>query len=356
METKKTEPARILVVDDIQMNVDLMAMILEGQGHVPMCATSVNEAIDLMREQGLPSLILSDLSMPEIDGLKFCRMMKESPKTRDIPFVFISVMDTDAEKEAAFQAGAVDYIAKPFNRIEVEMRVSNHLATYKLRRDMVEYNRMMHQTLDAEQRRMERERENVLSALAKVVEKRDINTGNHVDNVGYNSRLIAQALQLSSAYERDITDSFVETIEQAAKLHDIGNIVMPDIILLKEGRLSESEMEIIRTHPEEGAKILEEIQRSQESSVYLHMASNIARFHHANWDGTGYPEVAGTAIPLEARITAVANNFDVIVGKRVYKEAVPVQTAVEQICADSGRVYDPEIVQVFGKIYKQMRL
>lgn len=356
LELTKKEPPKILIVDDISVNLKILEHIISQEGYEPLCALNVQEAIDIMKES-LPELILSDLSMPGMDGLEFCRLLKSSPRTRDIPFIFITVLNSGEEKEQAFLAGAVDFIPKPFERVEVVMRVNNQLNSYRMKQEMANYNRMMHKLVSEQQKQIEEEQENMLFALAKVVEKRDVNTGKHLENVGYNSRLIAQSLQLLPEYENQITDEFVETIESASKIHDIGNIVIPDKIFLKDSSLEAWEMEIIKKHTEEGAKILEEIYNERGNSKFLGMAIDIARYHHANWDGTGYPEkLAGTEIPLAARIVALINTFDVLLGKRCYKDAYSLEESIQIINEESGTVFDPNIVEVFNKVWRQMRL
>lgn len=355
-EVNKAEPSKILIVDDISVNLKILEKIISAEGHEPLCALNVQEAIDIMNES-LPQLILSDLSMPGMDGLEFCKLLKSSPRTRDIPFIFITVLNSSEEKEQAFLAGAVDFIPKPFERVEVIMRVNNQLNSYRMKQEMANYNRMMHKLVSEQQKQMELAQENMLYALAKVVEKRDVNTGKHLENVGYNSRLLAQSLQLMSEYENQITDEFIETIGEASKIHDIGNIVIPDKIFLKSSSLDEQEMEVIKRHTEEGAKILEEIYNERVTSKYLRMAITIARYHHANWDGTGYPEkLSGTQIPLEARIVALINTFDVLIGKRCYKDAYSLEESIKIINDESGTVFDPGIVDVFNKVWKQMKL
>lgn len=356
MEFSRKEPIRILIVDDISVNLKILEKILRAEGYEPLCALNVQQAIEIM-DRTTPEMILSDMSMPGMNGLEFCKLVKKNPITRDIPFLFITVLNSSEEKEQAFLAGAVDFIPKPFERVEVVMRVNNHLSNYRMKQEMAAYNRMMHQLVNEQKRQIEEERENILFALAKVVEKRDVNTGNHLDNVGYNCRLLAQSLQILPEFENQITDEFIETIEAASKLHDIGNIVIPDAIFLKSTSLDEREMEVIRQHTEEGAKILEEICNGREAYRFLNMAISIARYHHANWDGTGYPEqLSGKDIPLEARITTLVNTFDVLLGKRCYKNAYSLEESIQIINEDSGKVYDPAIVNVFNKVWRQMKI
>lgn len=354
-ERNKKEPEKILIVDDISMNVKILENIIQEEGYEPLCALSAKEALEIM-EVTMPQLILSDYSMPEMDGMEFCRLLKSNPRTREIPFIFITVADSSEEKKAAFEAGAVDFIPKPFERVEVVLRVNNHLNSYRIKQEMEDYNRMMHKMVAEQKKQLEREQENVLLALAKVVERRNIQTAKHLEKVGYNCRLLAQSLQLVPGYEQYITDTFVETIGIASKLHDIGNIVVSDDVISQQKEIDEEDGEGLKIHTEEGAKILEDIRQQSDSSRFLDMAILIARYHHAHWDGTGFPKgVGGDDIPMAARIAAVANDFDAMIGQCHGGEVHSVEDSVRIINERSGTFYDPHIVDVFNRVLKQLR-
>lgn len=347
-------PAKILIVDDLSVNVKILENIIQAEGHEPLCALSVQRALDIMK-QTMPQLILSDFSMPGMNGLEFCKLLKSNPRTRDIPFIFITVANSGEDKRAAFEAGAVDFIPKPFERIEVVMRVNNQLNSYRIKQEMENYNRMMHRMVEDQKKQVLEEQERVLLALAKIVERRNTNMDSHLEKVGYNSHLIAQSLQLVPKFENLISDEFVDTISTASVLHDIGEI------FLTEGAAGRQDEGIsrddIRMHTEEGAKILEEINGGTYKSPALDMAILIARYHHANWDGSGYPEgISGTDIPLEARITTVANDFDAWMGHIRGGEGHSLEESIRMINEGSGIRYDPHIVEVFNKIYKQLRI
>ncbi len=349
-ENVKNGRFKILIVDDIRMNVEILDNILTHEGYSTMCAVSVQEAIDLIKAQK-PTLILSDLSMPEVDGLEFCRMLKRNPRTRNIPFVFISVMNTSEEKEQAFLAGAVDFIPKPFDAVEVIMRVNNHLKTYQLQQEMADHNRMMHRLIDQQKEQIEQEQKNVLLALATLMQKRNAHMGEHLENVGYNCGLLAQGLQFLPKYENEITDEFIETIRVAAKIHSIGKFIVP-----RQGaEEGERSLAYLKECAEEGAGVLEEIGAGQEKGRFLSMAVNIARYYRANWDGTGYPALKGREIPLEARIVALANDFDNLGVERDGRAACTLEESVRIISEKSGNIYEPDIVNIFGKIWRKLR-
>lgn len=350
METgsgKKNVPT-ILIVDDISVNVTILENILTHEGYATMTALSVQEALNLMKETR-PDLILSDLSMPEIDGLEFCRMLKSDQVTRDIPFIFITVLNTSKEKEEAFMAGAVDFIPKPFDNVEVLMRVSNHLSSYRLQQEMADYNRMMHKLVEDQKNQIEREHTNVLRALSRIVKKLDPEGGTHRSNVAYNCKLLAQGLQFSPAHEDEITDEFVEVIGVAARLHDIGNF------LVTEEGSDRSDPEYIRKSAEEGSSMIKEFGADQESGGALEMTRCIAQCHHSRWDGSGYPPFKGEQIPLEARIAAVANDFDEMTAPGRGGPALSPEEGQKQINEKSGIYYDPDVVEVFNKLWSRMR-
>ncbi len=350
MEKRGKEVPKILIVDDIGMNVEIMQNIIVAEGYEALGAMSVQEAIDIMTET-MPTLILSDLSMPDVDGLQFCRMVKSDPKTRDIPFIFISVMDTTEEKEQAFLAGAVDYIPKPFERVEVVMRVNNQLNAYRLKQEMEHYNRMMHKLVAEQKKQIEREQAQVPFAITQVLERLDGDAGRCRENMGYNCQLLAQSLQFLSQYENEITDEFIETIETAARLYDIGRV-------LKAGGSPELERgeDDVRSCIEEGVSLLKEVNERQKDSPFLSMAMDIIRYYHANWDGTGFPEAAGREIPIAARIARVANDFTSLVGSSQDRTAEMVKAAVEKLNDGRGSLYEPGIVDALQKVQRQIHL
>ena len=347
-ENSRKNAPTILIVDDISVNVTILENILTHEGYEAMTALSVQEALGLMK-QTRPDLILSDLSMPEIDGLEFCRMLKNDQATRDIPFIFITVLNTSKEKEEAFTAGAVDFIPKPFDNVEVLMRVSNHLNSYRLQQEMSDYNRMMHKLVEDHKNQIEKEHTNVLRALSRIVKKLDPEGGKHRSNVGYNCNLLAQGLQFSPAYEDEITDEFVEAIGVAARLHDIGRF------LVQEENSDRESMEYIKKCAEEGSSVIEEFGADQEHRGALEMTRCIARYHHAHWDGSGYPQVQGRQIPLEARIAAVANDFDEMTAPKREGTALTPEEGQKRIKEMSGIYYDPDVVEVFDKLHSRMR-
>lgn len=354
------EKIKILIVDDVEVNLIILEEIIKNMGYCAVTALSVADAIELLKDtEDLPRVILSDISMPDIDGFSFCTMLKKNPYTRDIPVIFISAMDQAADRSQGFELGAVDYINKPFDRTEVELRINTHLKIYMLQKELEENNRRLSRIVTRHMEKMHKEQKNIMIALARLVELKEEMASNekqnntHYSNVPYNSKILTQGMQFSPRFEEEINDNFVDTIESSSALHDIGKIMIPDYILLKKGKLSPEEKEIVYTHTTLGAKVLSDIYENVEHNDFIDMAIDIAHYHHENWDGTGYPcGLKGTEIPLSARIVKVVDVYDAMVNERPYKNGIPIDETLKWIEDGAGKYFDPDIIQVFMKIHR----
>ena len=354
VEKSNTGP-QSLIVDDVEANLMILENIILQMGHTPRCASSANEAAKLIAEQ-LPQLILLDVFMPEMDGYEFCERLKENPVTRDIPIIFISAADSSEDKVRGFNLGAVDYIGKPFEVTEVTMRVRNHLKLYEVQQELELSNRRLHSVISSQARRIEEEQKNILYALAALAQGKELNGRSHLDHVSYNCRILTQSLQFSPDFSEEISESFINTIEVASRLHDIGNIQAPCNLLLVDKTLKPEEMEIVKCHVEQGAEILERVYASTPENSFLPMAIDMARYHHARWDGSGYPQdAAGKDIPLSARITTVLDIYDTLRGVRSYKDDYTQEESLKIMEEGRGILFDPEILDVFFKVQKQFR-
>lgn len=355
MEQERIEknPPKILIIDDISVNVKILEDIVMEMGYEPLCALSAQEAMDIM-DKTMPQLILSDYAMPGMDGLEFCKLLKSNPVTREIPVVFITVADSEEERKQAYEAGVVDFIHKPFDKQEAMLRIRNQLTLYYTQQDMEDYNRMLYSMLAEQKKKTEREQEKLLLALAKVVEKKSSYQKEHLARVAYNCRVLAQSMQLVSEYENKIPDEFIDMIETSAKVHSIGSILVTDEIFQREYDSEQAKQDAIaRIYVDEGTAILEEIRNGDDSSPFLNMAIQIVRYYHARWDGSGYPAgVSGEDIPLAARITAIVNDFDALTSEHAGNS---VEEGIEMIRERSGSVYDPDITAIFQKVVKQMK-
>lgn len=356
-EPKDNEEIKILIVDDVEVNLIILEQIIKGMGYIPVLAQSVKEALDIIQiQECLPDIILTDISMPDVDGYSFCSMLKSNPYTKDIPVIFISAMGAAQNLNHGFELGAVDFIHKPFEKVEVEVRISTHLKLRAMQKDLEENNRNLNNVVSRQMEKLRVEQKNIMTAFARLIESKENIFGDHYRNVLYNSRILALGMQLSPRFENVITDEFIDTIESSSGLHDIGKMMLSDSILLKNAPLTMEERKVMMTHAEIGAKTLMEIYEGTEKNDFINMAIDIAWYHHENWDGSGYPcGLKGEQIPLAARIVKIIDVFDAMVNERRYKKPIPLDETVGYFERKSGVLFDPDIINVFMKIYKNFK-
>lgn len=317
------ESPRVLVVDDSEQNRLILSSVLEPDYQVETLA-SATELLQRASQQPKPDLVLLDVMMPVMNGFRACELLKEDYRSRDIPVIFVTALGEVRDEAYGFEVGAVDYITKPINPAIVRARVKTHLALYdqtrELRRMVRERTREIHETQVA-----------VIERLGRAAEFKDNETGRHVLRMSEYARIIAIATGMS---EED-----AETLKLAAPMHDIGKIKIPDNILRCVGKLDEEDMAVMRGHPEFGAEII-----GEHHSELLQMARTVALSHHEKWDGSGYPlGLAGSEIPLVARIVAIADVFDALTSRRPYKSAWSVDDALAYIESRAGEHFDPNL-------------
>jgi putative two-component system response regulator len=336
MTTGAFKHARIMVVDDQEANVQLIERLLEAWGYPNVVGMTDSSQLVELCERTAPDLIMLDLHMPEPDGFQVMEML--APQTVEgsrIPIIVLTADVTEATKERALQAGARDFLHKPFNPTEVRLRVENLLETRRLQLELMDQNVILEQRVHTRTRDLELARLEILERLALAGEFRDDNTQEHAQRVGRT----AAALALEAGQSEQ-----VELIRRAAPLHDIGKIGVSDTVLLKPGKLDPDEYAVMQTHAVIGAEIL-----SSSGSLVLQLAEEIARTHHERWDGKGYPaRLAGPDIPLVGRLVAIADVFDALSHQRPYKEAWPLEAVITEIQMLAGRHFDPDLVEVFN--------
>ena len=323
--TKQT----VLVVDDTPDNIKILNGILRSDYKVK-AALSGEKALDIAQSESQPDIILLDIMMPEMDGYEVCRKLKNNPTTEKIPIIFVTAMSEIEDEKKGLELGAVDYITKPVSPAIVLARIRTHLALYDQSRELER--KVQERTEELNHTRLE-----IIQRLGRAAEYKDNETGLHVIRMSHYSRLIAS--------EMNANEEWVELIFNAAPMHDIGKIGIPDAYLLKQGKLNDTEWELMTNHPEFGVAIL-----GDNSSELLQMAKEIALNHHEKWDGSGYPNgLKGEEIPLSARIIAIADVFDALTTVRPYKQAWPVEKAVNYIDENSGSHFDPNLVSIFQR-------
>lgn len=350
------EQPNILIVDDVPANLLLLSDMIKELGYIPRPVVSVKQAQEAIIKK-MPQLILLDISMPDITGFEYCTMLKKDIKTKDIPIVFISALDSVEDKVRGFRLGAVDYISKPFEKEEMSVRLNTHLKIYRMQQELESYNRRLYKMVNDQLRLAAEEQKNILRALANVVEvKGGDESGSHLTMMGENCRILALSLQLSPKFEKQISSSFIDEIELASQLHDIGFMAIHDSIQYKRDELTPEEWEILKTHTELGARQLEDIYHNGAQNDFMKMAIEIARYHHENWDGSGYPHgLSGEEIPLSARIVKVIDCYDVLNRDRCYRKAYNVEESLEIMRQENGQQFDPSIMEVFEMVQKQLK-
>ncbi|HKO16670.1 MAG TPA: HD domain-containing phosphohydrolase [Gemmatimonadaceae bacterium] len=325
--------ARILIVDDQAPNVQLLQRLLERAGYREIRGTTDSRAGLAAVAEFHPDVILLDLHMPELDGFAVLDALQPHFTSGEfLPVLVLTADSSDETTQAALSRGAKDFLAKPFHPVEVVLRVQNLLETRFLYRLLQNQNHTLEASVRQRTRQLDEAQIEVLERLASAAEFRDDDTGRHTRRVGELAARLGRALGLA--------DERVEIVRRAAPLHDVGKIGIPDSILLKPGRLTPREREIMRSHTVIGAGML-----SGGSSALVRAAERIARSHHEHWDGGGYPDgIAGEEIPVEARLVAVADYLDALTHDRPYRKAWTLERAIAGIRAARGRQFDPEVV------------
>ena len=319
----------ILVVDDVPENIDVLTGILRGEYRV-RAATNGPSALALARKSP-PDLILLDIMMPGMDGYEVCRQLKSDLATRKVPVIFVTAMDDEEDESRGFDVGCVDYITKPVSPAIVRHRVKTHLALYDRNRALE--TQVFERTVELDHTRLQ-----VIHRLGRAAEYRDNETGMHVIRMSH----YAYALAVASGLSPEDTEQLLN----AAPMHDVGKIGVPDGILIKPGKLTTAEWTIMRRHCEYGAAII-----GDYPHPLFQASRQIAMTHHEKWNGQGYPRgLAGEDIPIYGRIVALADVFDALTSVRPYKQAWSVEAALEWIKAQRGEHFDPNLVDVFFSI------
>jgi putative two-component system response regulator len=331
--------ARILIVDDQPANVTLLERMLEQRGYTDVVSTNDPTEVVALCERLAPDLLLLDLHMPRLDG--FALMQALAPWASEQGYLPILVLTADISQEAkqrALAMGAKDFLTKPLNPTEVFLRVKNLLEARQLHLQLHRHNAELEQRVRVRTADLEQSRLEILDRLAQAAEYRDDETQQHARRIGRAAGALAHQLGLPAKAAREI--------RRAAPLHDIGKIGIPDQILLKPGKLTDEEFDVIRTHTTIGAQLL-----SGSQAPLLQRAEEIALTHHERWDGSGYPNgLAGDRIPIAGRIVSVVDVFDALTHDRPYKDAWPIGEAVEEILRQAGRQFDPAVVEAFQRL------
>ena len=341
--------ATILIVDDNPENLALLGELLRP-GYRVLAANSGRHALDILDRGVAPDLMLLDVMMPDLDGYEVLRLLRERDPPLDLPVIFVTALDSADEEERGLALGAVDYVTKPIKPAIALARVRAHVELKRARDRLAGQNAYLEAEIVRRMRDNQLAQDVSIHALARLAEIRDPETGNHIRRTQEYVRALAAMLRAHPRFVRALDPGTIALIAKSAPLHDIGKVGIPDHILLKPGKLTPAEWEVMKTHARLGAEAIEQAERDADRPVpFLAFAKEIARHHHERWDGTGYPDgLAGDAIPVAARLMAVADVFDALISRRVYKPPMPFDTARDVIAGDRGTHFDPDVVDAFG--------
>ncbi len=340
---------KILLVDDTASNIDALIAVL-GEEYDLRVAVDGESALQLVDKGDLPDLILLDIIMSGMDGYGVCRHLKGQRHTRGIGIIFLTALAETEEQEKGLNLGAEDYIIKPFEPAIVRARVRTQL-------ELKSYRDSLEQQVQQRTEELAQAQEATIASMAIMAEFRDPETGGHIQRTRAYVKVLAACL---SQRLGGISAGYIALLQQAAPLHDIGKVAIPDSILLKPGRLTADEFSIMEQHTHYGSEAIRRTASVYGRNDLLYMAGEIAEFHHEKWDGSGYPHGRrGTAIPLAARLMTVADVYDALISKRPYKEALSHEQAVETILRGDGYTspehFDPMVLDCFKKVHPQFR-
>ncbi|QDX81746.1 two-component system response regulator [Denitratisoma sp. DHT3] len=338
----------ILIVDDSPDNLNVLGDVLCPHYRVRVADSGVR-ALEMAARKPLPDLILLDVMMPGMDGYAVLGRLKADPATRDIPVIFLTAMDSTKDEERGLELGAIDYVTKPIRPTVVLARVRIHLELKRARDWLTDQNAY----LEAEVSRRMAENQLVqdvsIHALARLAEIRDPETGNHLRRTQAYVETLARKLRHHERFAAFLSERTIRLLVKSAPLHDIGKVGIPDHILLKPGKLTAEEWEIMKTHSRLGADAIDQAERDAAKPVeFLAIAKEIAHWHHERWDGSGYPDgLRWNDIPISARLMALADVFDALISRRVYKPGMSAEQARVIIADGRGSQFDPDVVDAF---------
>ncbi|NMG74545.1 response regulator [Aromatoleum diolicum] len=351
-----TEKATVLVVDDTPDNLSLMSGLLKDRYKIKV-ANNGEKALRIARGEPAPDLILLDIMMPGLSGYDVCLALKGDPATRDIPIIFLTAMTATEDETKGLAMGAADFITKPVNPPVVLARVATQLQV----KAAADFLRDQNAYLEAEVARRTCElaaiQDVAILAMASLAETRDNDTGNHIRRTQFYVRALAERLRDHPRFRLFLAGNTIDLLFKSAPLHDIGKVGIPDRILLKPGRFSADEFETMKAHTTLGRDAILHAERKLGMDVdFLRLAKEIAYCHQEKWNGSGYPEgIAGDAIPISARLMAVADVYDALISRRVYKEGMSHEAAAEIIRDGRGSHFDPDIVDAFVELQDEFR-
>ena len=341
----------ILIVDDIDINRIILREILQGEYEIIEAADG-QEALDTffpnndgVPAEVLPTAVLLDVMMPGIDGFGVLEVIKKNDATKNIPVLFITAADSEETESKGLLAGAADYITKPFNHDVVRARVDNHI-------NLARYSHSLEKLVQRKTAEVTKTYESTLEVLATIIEYRNLESGAHIRRTTLLTEVLVDKMLESDKFKEALEAINMSSLIKASALHDIGKIGIPDGVLLKPGRLTDEEFDMIKTHTTVGSHVIDSITENlPDSDNYLKYAKDICHYHHERWDGRGYPTgIAGEDIPLAARIISVVDVYDALVSPRCYKDPYSHDVSMGIITDGSGTQFDPDVVELLAEV------
>ncbi|MDD2290812.1 MAG: two-component system response regulator [Aliarcobacter sp.] len=354
MLENKTNKQTILVVDDTPDNLFLVSNLLKDL-YIVKVANNGEKALKYLFESTAPDLILLDIMMPILSGYDVIKKIKEDSVLKDIPVIFLTAKNSIEDEKIGFELGAADYITKPISPPILKARVKTQLENKAASDFLKDKNQFLEDEIKKRTKEVVAIQNVTIFAMASLAETRDNETGNHIRRTRTYVKILALKLQNHPKFKDFLTDEMIDTLFKSAPLHDIGKIGIPDYILLKKGKLTPEEFEIMKTHTTLGKQAIEHAENQLGYEVcFLRIAKEIAYLHHEKYDGSGYPlGLKGDEIPICARLMCVADVYDALISKRVYKDKIEHEKAVEIMKEGRGTHFDPDILDAFLELQKE---
>jgi len=345
--------AKILVVDD--SITDRMVISNMLYNYSIACAGDGLEAMEIIRSDQSVDLVILDLNMPRMSGFEVLEALRGDSRYSNLPILILTNYDETENEIKGLDLGAVDYIRKPLNIESLRKRIEVHLNLRNARKSIEKHNELLEETVFERTRELVITRDLTINALVGLLEVRNIETSNHTKRTQWMIKALSDGLKRRGSYLEVLTEDYIDELFDTAPLHDIGKVGIPDCILLKPGKLSSEEFEIMKKHTTFGVEALSHDLNMEEAPVFIKTAVDIVGTHHEKYDGSGYPSgLSGKEIPLSGRLMAIVDVYDAITSKRVYKPAFTHEYAMELIGSESGKHFDPEIVEAFFTVDKQI--
>jgi len=346
---QESKKQKIMLVDDNKANLSIGKSILSE--HYDVFAMSSADRLFEFLKHVIPDLILLDVDMPGMNGYEAITLLKADKQYADIPVIFVTARNSESDEYEGLGLGAIDYVTKPLAPALLLKRIENHLLIQKQKKSLQEFNDNLIKMVKEKTHQLYDLQNAIISNMAEFVEFRDVITGRHINRTQKYLKKLAEQLIEDGVYTDELLAWDMNVLLLSSQLHDVGKIAISDTILNKTGKLTEEELEIMKTHTRKGVEVIEKIESSTDFTGFLECAKLFAGSHHEKWDGSGYPQgLSGYNIPLEGRIMAIADVYDALISTRPYKESYTADESAQIIIDGAGTHFDPALIDTFSKV------